>query len=99
VEGKSDSLETSSSLEEEVTRIDRARLALSSGSAARALGELDDYDAKFPAGMMKPEATAVRIEAMVQNGNLAGAKVLGRRFLSAHPSGGLSVRVHKVIGE
>jgi len=99
VEGKTDSVEATSSLEEEVTRIDRARLALSNGSAVRALGELDEYDAKFPTGMMKPEATVVRIEAMVQNGNLAGAKALGHRFLSAHPGGGLSLRVHKVIGE
>jgi hypothetical protein len=88
-----------SPLEEEVTRIDRARSALAGGAPARALLELDEYDRRFLSGMMRLEATVVRIEAMAQSGNLEGAKALGRRFLIAHPVGGLALRVHKVIGE
>jgi len=91
--------DSSTSLAEEVTRIDRARNALGRGSSNGALLELGEYDRRFPAGMMRPEATVVRIEAMVESGNLEGARVLGRRFLSVNPGGGLALRVHRVIGE
>jgi hypothetical protein len=98
-EGSAGVADRASPLEEEVTRIDRARAALAGGAPTRALLELDQYDLRFPDGMMKPEATVVRIDAMAHSGNLEGAKTLGRRFLAAHPDGGLALRVHKVIGE
>lgn len=49
-----------SSLTIETTLIDRARQALYAGDKEAALRALDDYDSRFPAGVLAPEAKRLR---------------------------------------
>jgi len=53
-----------SSLTIETTLIDRARQALYAGDKEAALRALDDYDSRFPAGVLAPEAKRLRARAV-----------------------------------
>lgn len=52
-----------SSLALETALIDRARQALYAGDKEAALRALDDYDSRFPAGVLAPEAKKLRVRA------------------------------------
>ncbi|HXK20305.1 MAG TPA: tetratricopeptide repeat protein [Polyangiaceae bacterium] len=75
-----------SSLEGEVTALDRARSALAAGDAARALTLLAEYEQAFPKGALRPEATYLRIQALSKSGQRDAARELAARFLAKHPS-------------
>jgi hypothetical protein len=90
---------SASLLAAEVSTIDAARTALSAGSAARALGELDRYDREFPAGVLGPEATVLRIEALVRQGNLKSARALATGFLATHRRSPHAARIHSLLGD
>ena len=74
------------SLTYEVAALDRAREALAAGDAAGALRALDDHDRRFPGGMLGPEATVLRIEALALRGDRASAVRLGKAFLEGAPA-------------
>jgi hypothetical protein len=82
-----------STLDAEMALLDGARASLRAGRPGDALRTLDGYDAQFPRGLLVPEATVVRIEALVNNGDKPGALRLGERFLRAHPDSPLAARV------
>jgi hypothetical protein len=73
------------SLTEEIAAVDAARVALAAGDTSGALRALDDHDRKFPGGVLGPEATVVRIEALSLRGDHAAAVRLANAFLAAHP--------------
>jgi len=75
-----------SSLDEEVVAIDRARRALTAGDGASALGLLDAYDARYPSGALTQESAELRIDALLRTGRRGDAEKLAERFLGAHPT-------------
>jgi hypothetical protein len=86
------------SLTEEVASVDAARSALAAGDTAGALRALDDHDRRFPGGMLGPEATVVRIEALVHRGDRAAAGRLATAFLAAHPRSPHASHLRSLLG-
>ncbi len=85
------------SLGDQVACIDRARGALASGDPAEALRVVAEYDARFPGGMLSQEATVLRIEALVKEGNRPAAVAVGRSFLATHPTSPHAAKVNQLI--
>jgi outer membrane protein assembly factor BamD (BamD/ComL family) len=73
-------------LRDELALIDEARTELAGGSAASALQTLGRYDTRYPQGIMREEATAVRVEALYAAGKTAEARSVGEAFLREHPA-------------
>jgi len=80
-------------LRAEVALLDQARVALRAGQAGRALRLLDQRRQRFTRGRLAPEAAALRIEALVQQGSYARAEAMSRQFETAYPSHPLRERV------
>ncbi|CAN5122450.1 hypothetical protein BH09MYX1_BH09MYX1_32670 [soil metagenome] len=72
-------------LRDELALIDEARSDLDGGNAGEALKVLARYDARYPAGTLREEATAVRVEALFLSGKRAEARAAGEAFLRDHP--------------
>lgn len=72
-------------LRDELALIDEARTELAGGSAGSALATLGRYDARYPQGLLREEATAVRVEALFASGKTAEARSTGEAFLREHP--------------
>ena len=88
-----------SSLEGEVTALDRARSALAAGDAARALELLAQYEQGFPKGTLRPEATYLKIQALSKAGQRAAARELARRFLAKHPSSPHAAQLQALLSQ
>lgn len=86
------------SLAEEVALLDRAREAVASGDAGRALAALDDHTRRFPGGALGQEALVLRIEALSMRGDRAAATRLGESFLKSFPQSPLAPRVRSRLG-
>lgn len=86
------------SLADEVAQLQKAKLALKSGSAAQALTELGTYAQRFPRPMLGAEATVLRIEALTQTGDSARAKSLAEGFLAKNPNSPYAARLRKLTG-
>ena len=84
-------------LSDEVALLDDAVAALRRGEGAAALLMLDRYDRKFPQGVLNPEATVARIEALVAIGDLARARTIAARFLAANGDSPLAHRVRQSL--
>jgi TolA-binding protein len=84
-------------LGEQVSAIDRARRTLGDGDAAGALRELDNYESRFPRGALGEEAEALRVEALLAEGDRAAAARVGARFLAAHPASPHAARVRALL--
>jgi TolA-binding protein len=78
--------------------IDAAREAVSSGAAHRALALLRRYQDKYPGGIFRPEAAALKIEALARLGRDAEVRVLANRFVAEYGDGPLTERVRHVAG-
>jgi hypothetical protein len=87
-----------SDLRGQIALLDAARASVASRADARALALLDRYDASYPAGAFRPEASALRIEALGSLGRTAQARTLAQRFLAAHADSPLADRVARVSG-
>ena len=74
-----------SSLAREVATLDDARRTLSSGDPAGALRRLNAYSSSFPAAALGPEATLLRVQALLAAGDRAAAVELAQRFMRANP--------------
>lgn len=85
------------SLGEEVAAIDAARKALLAGDTSGALRALDDYDRRFPGGMLGPEASVLRIEALARRGDRATATRLAKAFLVSHPRSPHASRLRSLL--
>jgi len=84
-------------LGQEVAALDRARDALAAGNAAGALRQVDEYESQFPRGALAQEATALRIEALLQQGNRDAAVRLADRFLASNPKSPHAARIRLLV--
>ncbi len=87
-----------STLAQQVAAIDRARGALDSGDAARARHLVDAYESEYPSGTFTQEAEAIRIDALLREGNRAEAERAGKRFLGTYPKSPHAARVRTLLG-
>jgi hypothetical protein len=83
-------------LRDQIALIDAARTAVKARSTERALALLHRYDATFPGGAFRPEALALRIEALDEAGRAPEARGLARDFLARYPESPLAARVAKI---
>jgi TolA-binding protein len=86
------------SLGDQVAALDRARRAMADGNAATALADVAEYQAKYPHGALAEEAEVLRVEALVAQGDRAGASRAGARFLAAHPASPHAAHVRALLG-
>jgi hypothetical protein len=89
---------TSSELRAEIALVDAARTAIATGADDRALALLQRYDRSFPTGTFRPEAAALRIEALDHLGRAAQARTLASKFVAAHADSPLADRVARLTG-
>jgi hypothetical protein len=87
----------SQALGDQVAALNRARSSLAAGDATAALRALDDYDARFPDGVLAEEAAVMRIDALVAMGRREEASDLARRFIAAHPASPYASRVRQSL--
>jgi hypothetical protein len=99
VRAKGPSPARSSTLDDEVSMIDQARRAVTSGDSTLALQVVSSYDAKYPGGSLSQESTEIRIEALLFQGNRPAAERLAAKFLASHPSSPYVHRIHALLGE
>ena len=85
-------------LRDQIEFIDAARAALSVGADRRALELVGHYQEKYPAGSFRPEATALRVEALMKIGREAEARALAERFVAEHRGSLLATRVAEIAG-
>jgi hypothetical protein len=89
----------SPSIAREIAALDVARRLLGNGNPRGALGALDDYEAQAKTGMLRQEATLLRIEALAGAGDTSAARRLAHRFLQNHPHSPHENRVRALVGE
>ncbi len=87
-----------SSLAEELRLLDQARAALQQDRPVDALAALGRRDRAHPQGALGPEATVLRVQALLAAGDRNGAETTGRRWLEHHPSGAHSRRIRDLLG-
>jgi hypothetical protein len=78
--------------------LDAARQALSSGADRRGLELLRRYGDRYPSGSLRPEATAIKIEALMKLDRDAEARALAARFIAEHRGSLLAGRVAELVG-
>ena len=82
---------------DEPSTIEAARAAIARGESAKALVILDAHDRDFAQGLMNPDATVLRIEALARTGEDARAKQLAEGFLTDFPHSPLAGRVRGLL--
>lgn len=85
-------------LRDEITFLDGARAALSAGDGRRALELVRRYQERFPRASFRPEATAIRVEALVKLDRQADARALAVRFMTENRGSLLAKRVAALVG-
>ena len=88
----------SNDIAEQIALIDTARVALVGGSAEQALKGVRQYQMRYPKGAFRPEAAAIKIEALLKLGRSDEARALAERFLVAHGPSPLANRVARLAG-
>jgi TolA-binding protein len=83
----------------EIALIDAARDAVRGGAPERALILLRRYVTAYPTGTFRPEAAALRIEALVEKGQTTEARALARDFVAKHPDSPLVERVARLAAD
>jgi hypothetical protein len=89
---------SASDLREQITLIDAARSAVSAGQGERALEILRQYQTRCGTGSFRPEASALKVEALVAIGRDAEAHALAERFVAQYRGSPLAERVARVAG-
>jgi hypothetical protein len=87
----------SSSLPEQVSSLDRARVALNSGDSGAALAEIAHYRSTWPRGVFLTEASVLEIEALAKRGEVALASRRAQAFVTAHPDSPQAGRLSALI--
>jgi len=87
-----------SMLPEELSLLERARGAIAAGDPARALSVLDAYTARFAHPVMLPEATMLRIEALLDAGDRPAAERTANAFRASHPQSPYAARIRSLLG-
>jgi hypothetical protein len=88
----------SADLGAEIAFLDSARAAVSAGAGRRALDILRGYQSRYPSGSFRPEATAIKIEALAKLGRNAEARALATQFVAEHRGSLLAARVAELVG-
>jgi hypothetical protein len=88
----------SGDLRDEITFLDGARAALSAGDGRRALELVRRYQEKYPGASFRPEATAIKIEALLKLDRQADARALAVRFVTKNRGSLLAKRVAALVG-
>lgn len=81
----------------EFPMLDQARSEIAAGEPARALSTLDDYERRFPSGGLSPEATVLRIEALVAAGDRTAATRAAQSFLQSNPTSPYARRIRSLL--
>jgi hypothetical protein len=89
---------TAPELRDQIEILDAARASLSSGADRRALDLLRRYEDRYPGGSFRPEATALKVEALVKLGRRPEARALAQRFVAEHRGSLLAARVAELAG-
>lgn len=89
---------TSGSLRDQIALVDSARTAVASNAGDRALELLRQYQDMYPSGSFRPEAAALRVDALMKLGRSAEARSAAKRFVSEFGPGPLADRVLRVAG-
>lgn len=96
---RSSSSASNPGIQDQIAIIDRARAAVAAHQPAAAMAALDDYQRRFPGGVLAQEASLLRIETLVARGDKAGAARLGHRFLERYPRSAMAARIKSLIGD
>jgi hypothetical protein len=86
-------------LMEAMSHLEAARTALEAGDPAMALAHVTDYEHRFPNGALSPEASVLRIDALVALGADADALKAADRFLAAMPDSPHARHVSAVVAQ
>lgn len=87
---------TADTLSAELDLLDRTRAALSGHDAAEARRLLDEYESRYPRGMLREEAELASIETLVAGGRTADANQAALHFIADHPNSTLLGRVRAI---
>lgn len=87
-----------STLGAELDALRAVRTTLAGGEPRRALLQLDTFQRSFPDAALAPEASLLRLEALVASGQAAAARQLGQRLLRAQAVGPHAERVRALLG-
>jgi hypothetical protein len=93
------STDTGGTLSAEIALLDRARAALDAGNTDEALRLLDTHGHTFAAGHLGPEATVLRIEALLRRGDRAAATRLGDELSAKQGASTYAARVHSLFAK
>jgi hypothetical protein len=85
-------------IQEQIALIDAARAAVAAGAGNRGLGLVRQYQSKYPRGSFRPEAAALKIEALTKLGRSAEARALAEGFAAEYGGGPLADRVSRLGG-
>ncbi|HVT10240.1 MAG TPA: hypothetical protein VHO67_22425 [Polyangia bacterium] len=91
--------EAEPTLGRERTLLDRARAALVSGDADRALALLDRHRGRFPEGRMAEERDALHVQALAASGQVSRARTQATRFLRTYPASLFRPAVERAVAE
>jgi len=84
---------------DEARQIEAARLAISRGDCDAAIAHLNAYDSAHPDGRLKPEAMALRIQALTIGGKTTEARALANEFAQKYPGNPLAQQVHRNVAK
>ncbi len=84
-------------LAREVQALELAQKALAAHNAGSALHLLDRYGAEFQGGALGSEATVLRVQALLMNGNRSAAQALADSYSSAHPDSPYAHRIQDTL--
>ena len=87
-----------SELVTQVAALERARAALSAGRARQSVALLDRFDRSFPRSSLAPEATVVRVSALLALGQRAQATKLARAYCRSGGRGAYGHRLMALVG-
>jgi TolA-binding protein len=86
------------SLAQEMRVLDAARRVLASGDPQSALATLIEYEREFPNGALRPEASVLKVRALLAAGDRAGAEALARRIIERAPQSEHADAVRAALG-
>jgi hypothetical protein len=81
-----------------VLALREARQALGSGQPSTTLRLLDAYEARFVHPTLLPEATVMRIEALLALGRTGEAHTIADKLLADQPNSAYAQRVRSLLG-